>query len=80
MDKFAEFTGKDLPEYLNSDYMKSRQKQLIARTQQKIQEIGQPFEDELRAVGAACGFRTGRILVRPVDDLMAWYLRKHPGA
>jgi len=53
MDKFAEFTGKDLPEYLNSDYMKSRQKQLIARTQQKIQEIGQPFEDELRAAGLA---------------------------
>ncbi len=53
MDRFAEFTQSDLPEHLNSDYVKSRQKKLAARTQERIQEIGQPFEEELAAAGLA---------------------------
>jgi ATP-dependent Lon protease len=51
MDEFAEFATNELPAYLNSDYVKSRQKQLTAKTQERIQEIGQPFEDELRQAG-----------------------------
>lgn len=53
MDNFAKFVEQDLPAYLNSDYVKSRQKQLVAQTQQKIQEIGRPFEEELQASGLA---------------------------
>ncbi len=51
MDGFAEFARVDLPAYLSSDLVKTRQKQLIATTQAKIQEIGRPFEEELRAAG-----------------------------
>lgn len=53
MESFASFAESDLPEYLNSDYVKSRQKQLVAETQQRIQEIGQPFEKELADAGLA---------------------------
>lgn len=53
MDGFAEFTKTDLPAFLNSDYVKSRQKQLVAQTQQRIQEIGRPFEEELAQAGLA---------------------------
>lgn len=53
MDGFARFAQRELPDYLNSDYVKSRQKQLVAQTQQKIQEIGRPFEEELQASGLA---------------------------
>ncbi|XOV89981.1 MAG: Lon protease family protein [Pseudomonadota bacterium] len=51
MDSFAEFAQVDLPAYLASDIVKSRQKQLVAATQEKIQDIGRPFEEELRAAG-----------------------------
>jgi hypothetical protein len=36
MDEFANFTTTDLPEYLNSDLVKSRQKALVATGQEKM--------------------------------------------
>ncbi len=53
MDRFAEFTQSDLPEHLNSDYVKARQKQQVAATQERIKEIGQPFEEDLAAANLA---------------------------
>ena len=53
MDSFADFAEHELPAYLNSDYVKSRQKKLIAETQAQIQDIGRPFEEELQASGLA---------------------------
>ena len=53
MDRFAEFIKVDLPQYLDSDIVKSKQRQLNQRTQEEIQEIGRPFDDELRLAGLA---------------------------
>lgn len=53
MDEFAEFVKTELPAYLASDLVKSRQKQLVSSTQDRIQEIGQPFEQELSEAGLA---------------------------
>lgn len=48
MDDFASFTTTDLPEYLNSDLVKSRQKALLATGQEKMKAVGKPFDDELQ--------------------------------
>ena len=53
MDEFAEFAKRDLPEYLNSDYVKSRQKTVMAEGEEKIKAIGKPFEDDLQQANLA---------------------------
>ncbi len=53
MDEFADFAHTELPAHLNSDTIKSRDRQLVMATQEKIQEIGQPFESELRQANLA---------------------------
>ncbi len=53
MNAFAEFARKDLPAYLNSDHVKTRQKNLTAQTTARIQTIGKPFDEELRTAGLA---------------------------
>ncbi|MCB1644678.1 MAG: AAA family ATPase [Pseudomonadales bacterium] len=53
MKSFSLFAQEELPEYLNSDVVTTRQKQLLAMTQEKIQQIGSPFDEELRAAGLA---------------------------
>jgi lon-related putative ATP-dependent protease len=51
MDRFAEFIKVDLPQYLDSDIVKSKLRQLNQRTQNEIKEIGRPFDEELRLAG-----------------------------
>lgn len=53
MDGFAAFTTTDLPEYLNSDVMKGKQKTLMATSQEKIKSIGKPFEEQLKPASLA---------------------------
>lgn len=53
MASFADFTRNELPGFLSSDLLKSRQKQLAGETQEKMQSIGQPFDEELQAAGLA---------------------------
>jgi lon-related putative ATP-dependent protease len=48
MDEFAAFTTSDLPEFLNSDVVKGKQKTLMATSQEKIKSVGKPFEEELQ--------------------------------
>jgi lon-related putative ATP-dependent protease len=49
METFSVFAEKDLPLHFSSDRIKAQQKDLTNRTQKKIQEVGTPFEDELRS-------------------------------
>lgn len=51
MDEFAEFTTRDVPEYLESDYIKTRQKQLVAEGQAALKAVSKPFEEELSEAG-----------------------------
>jgi lon-related putative ATP-dependent protease len=53
MDEFAEFAVSDLPTYLSSDYVKSRQKNVTAEGEAKIKAIGKPFETELQKANLA---------------------------
>ena len=53
MDRFAEFTDTDLPAYLNSDLVKSKQNHLSTAMQDRIQKISRPFDEELRTAGLA---------------------------
>jgi lon-related putative ATP-dependent protease len=48
MEGFAAFTTTDLPEYLNSDVVKGKQKTLLAAGQEKVKAVGKPFEEELQ--------------------------------
>jgi len=53
MDGFADFTTTELPEYLNSDVVKGKQKTLMATSQEKIKAVGKPFEEELQQASLA---------------------------
>ena len=53
MDDFASFTTTDLPEYLTSDLVKSRQKTLMASSQEQLKAVGKPFEEELQQANLA---------------------------
>jgi len=53
MDEFATFVEVELPAYLNSDLVKSKQKRLVSATQEEIQRIGSPFDEALRQAGLA---------------------------
>ncbi len=41
-----------------------------------IGSIAHHFEDILRQIAGTCGFQIGKILVRPVDELMNYFLKK----
>ena len=49
METFSIFAEKDLPLHFSSDRIKAKQKDLTSKTQKKIQDVGTPFEDELRS-------------------------------
>lgn len=51
MDDFAEFVTVELPQFLSSDYIKGKVKQLIATHQEQLKVLGQPFEADLQAAG-----------------------------
>lgn len=53
MESFAAFVEEELPAYLSSDKVKSKQKELASKTQVQIQLIGTPFDEELRDNGLA---------------------------
>ncbi len=53
MDEFADFVGTDLPAFLTSDMLVSRQKQLVSTMQEEIKALGEPFEAELSEAGLA---------------------------
>ncbi len=53
MDRFAEFARTDLPEYLNSDIVKAKQRKLNKEIQEEIRKIGSPFDEELHKAGLA---------------------------
>jgi predicted ATP-dependent protease len=53
MDEFATFVEVELPAYLNSELVKSKQKHLVSITQEEIQRIGSPFDKELHESGLA---------------------------
>ncbi|MBT7371041.1 MAG: AAA family ATPase, partial [Gammaproteobacteria bacterium] len=48
MDEFAEFVRTDLPAYFSSDIVKSKQKQFVNSTQEEIQALGKPLDEELK--------------------------------
>ncbi len=47
MEDFSSFAEKELPEYLNSDVVKSKQRQLVELTQANLKELGAPLEQQL---------------------------------
>lgn len=49
MEKFAEFVEQELPAYLSSDRVESKQKAIASDIQSGIQAISEPFDAELRA-------------------------------
>lgn len=51
MENFATFAEEELPAYLASDRVKSKQKELTSHTQAQIQEIGSPFDADMKANG-----------------------------
>jgi len=51
MDEFAEFVRTDLPAYFSSDLIKGKQKQFFASSQEEIQALGKPLDEELRNAG-----------------------------
>lgn len=51
MDRFAEFVEQELPAYLSSDRLQSKQKALAAGIQSEIQAVSNPFNAELSAAG-----------------------------
>lgn len=51
MEKFSEFVEQELPAYLSSDRVESKQKAIAADIQTGIQAISEPFDAELRAAG-----------------------------
>jgi len=51
MEQFADFVEEELPAYLASDKVKSKQKELTNSTQTQIQQIGAPFDEELKSNG-----------------------------
>ena len=53
MDRFSEYAKTDLPEFLASDIVKSKQRNLTERAQEEIREIGAPFDQELQDAGLA---------------------------
>lgn len=53
MDQFAEFVVSEIPEYLASDIVKSRQRQILAEMEAEVKALGAPFEQELHAAGLA---------------------------
>ncbi len=73
MDRFAEFAETDLPVYLNSDVVKSKQDHLSTATQERIQKISRPFDEELRAEGLAMvpmqfGQKMVPVILPVIDD------------
>ncbi|MDA0788760.1 MAG: ATP-binding protein [Proteobacteria bacterium] len=53
MDEFVDFVETDLPAFLTSDMLVSRQKELVAAMQEEIKALGEPFEAELGKAGLA---------------------------
>ncbi len=51
MDDFAEFVTIELPQFLASDYMKGKVKQLALTHQEQLKVLGQPFEADLQEAG-----------------------------
>lgn len=51
MDEFAEFVRVDLPAYFQSDIVKGKQKQFVAASQEEIQALGKPLDEELKNAG-----------------------------
>lgn len=51
MEEFAEFVTIELPQFLSSDYMKGKVKQLAVTHQEQLKVLGQPFEAELQEAG-----------------------------
>jgi predicted ATP-dependent protease len=49
MNSFAEFAAGELSGLLNSEHIKSHQKQLADKTQEEIKELGRPFDEQLKS-------------------------------
>jgi hypothetical protein len=49
MDQFGAFVEEELPAYLSSDRVKSKQNELAGKTQAQIQQFGTPFDEELKS-------------------------------
>ncbi len=49
MENFAEFARSELPAYLSSEIVTSKQKQLVTSIQQEIQQLRAPLDEELQA-------------------------------
>jgi ATP-dependent Lon protease len=72
MDDFAEFVRSDLPAYFSSDIIKSKQKDFLSASQETIEALGKPLDEELRNAGLTLvPVQVGQNLVpviMPVED------------
>lgn len=51
MEEFADFAQTELPAYLSSDIVRSKQKQLAENTQHELQQLAAPLEQKLKEAG-----------------------------